>query len=154
MRDNERLVTLCAGCKTRLNALNARVGKNLSESHVCSLCEQLIGSHVTPFSATSGRSVRWQASAGRWQRISLCGTDIDHNFTPFQLSLFLPPPLPVPLVLIVAILSTWLRFASLPATLISKPETQSEVVVVVFFMSVKAFGPMTCHIHSLLIGVT
>lgn len=57
MRDNGRLVTLCGGCKTRLNALNARVGKNISESHVCSLCEQLIGSRVTPFSESDVRQI-------------------------------------------------------------------------------------------------
>lgn len=57
MRDNGCLVTLSGGCKTRLNALNARVGKNLFESHVSSHCEQLIGSHVTPFSETDVRQI-------------------------------------------------------------------------------------------------
>lgn len=102
--------------------------------------------------ATSGRSVRWQASVGRWQRISLCDTDIDHNFTPFQLSLLLPP------LLFLSLLSSSSQFSRLDSVLLPYPPNwyQSQgcrARLLLFFILVKAFGPMTCHIHSLLIGV-
>lgn len=110
-----------------------------------------------------GISVSWQSSVGWRQKSSLCSTDISRSLLPFSFnpprpSYFFSPflslpgrvPLP-PLFLIIVILLTCLCFAPSLLTIISDTKKHSERGV---FVSVTAFGPMACHIRSLLIGVT